>query len=67
MISIKNRLILFWNRLWIRKDEFHSSLDFNAELTSKMSNRERAEYDADLFKRRKIAHERDLVRKKNDL
>jgi len=60
MISIKNRLILFWKRLWIRKDEFHSSLDFDAKIASKMSRKERTNYAQDLTQRRREAHEKDL-------
>jgi len=56
-----NKLILFWDRLWIRKNEFHKSLDFNADLYLKLSPKEREKYDRDLTKRRYIAHERDLL------
>jgi hypothetical protein len=54
------RLKLWWDRLWVRKDEFHSSLDFNITAMLGMTISEREEYIKDLIRRRSIAHERDL-------
>ncbi|MFA7193600.1 MAG: hypothetical protein WC087_01640 [Candidatus Paceibacterota bacterium] len=56
------RILLWWYRLWIRKDEFHKSLssDFSAKLV--MTEEERDEYDKDLCRRRRIAHDRDNQR-----
>ncbi len=51
---------LQWNRLWIRKDEFHSSLDLKSEVMLGMSQKRRDKYIKDLCRRRHIAHERDL-------
>ena len=31
-MNIINKFKLKWNKLWIRKDEFHSSLDMDIEL-----------------------------------
>jgi len=62
MISLKNRLVLFWNRLWIRKGEFHKSLNFNGDMYFKMIEEEQEKYEEDLIKRRHIAHEKDLER-----
>jgi len=35
------RLKLWWYRLWIRKDEFHSSLSMDALAMSAMNEKER--------------------------
>jgi hypothetical protein len=53
------RILLFWNRLWIRKDEFHSSLDFDIEAVSVMNEEERKDYFLDLNRRRTKAHKAD--------
>ena len=58
---LKHRPRLFWHRLWIRKDEFHSSLSYDADAWLDMNEKERDFYSKDLIKRRIIAHERDLV------
>jgi hypothetical protein len=51
---------LWWNRLWIRVDEFHTSLSLDAELASTLTESERKEYYMDLIKRREKAHEKTL-------
>lgn len=51
---------LQWDRLWIRQDEFHSSLDMDIFAMIDMSSKERDAYWEDLIKRRQIAHERDF-------
>jgi len=56
LVGIKNR----WNKLWIRKDEFHSSLDLDGEAMGYMNEKEREKYIMDLVRRRNIAHERGL-------
>jgi hypothetical protein len=53
------RILLFWNRLWIRKDEFHSSLDLDIEAVSVMNEEERKDYFLDLNRRRAKAHRAD--------
>jgi hypothetical protein len=50
------RILLFWNRLWIRKDEFHSSLNFDIEAFSVMDAEEKSDYLFDLNRRRTKAH-----------
>ncbi|HRY27547.1 MAG TPA: hypothetical protein P5323_00210 [Candidatus Moranbacteria bacterium] len=61
---IWNRSIkLQWNRLWIRKDEFHKSLNWDSEAVLGISQEQRKIYVDDLVKRRHIAHERDLMKK----
>ena len=52
---------LQWNRLWVRKDEFHDSLNTDVNAMFEMSRKERIAYIEDLYKRRQIAHERDLI------
>jgi|GEM_PF-3084737 hypothetical protein len=56
------RIKLAWYRLWVRRNEFHPSLntDFNAMFV--MDKKEQEEYRADLMRRRDIAHRRDLAR-----
>jgi|GEM_PF-3095624 len=55
-------LLLWWHRLWIRKDEFHNSLNIDSDAMMEMDEREKEEYLANLIKRRKAAHQRDLIR-----
>ncbi|HVT75161.1 MAG TPA: hypothetical protein VHD69_01935 [Candidatus Paceibacterota bacterium] len=55
--SIRNA----WHRLWVRKDEFHPSLDFDADYYFSLPPIKRRAYDIDLARRRRIAHERDLA------
>lgn len=50
-----------WNRLWISKNEFHSSLIIDINAMPDMSPKQRDAYIADLYKRRQIAHDRDLI------
>lgn len=54
---------LQWNRLWVRKDEFHSSLDMDVDAILGISQKQRDMYIEDLCKRRQIAHEKDLMEK----
>ena len=53
-------LRLWWCRLWVRKNEFHASLDTDIKiLTSfKGDNKKKEDYIKDLVRRRNIAHER---------
>lgn len=60
LVMLKHRPRLFWDRLWIRKDEFHASLDMNVRACFDMNEKDRNEYIIDLIRRRNIAHERDL-------
>jgi len=55
-------IILWWYRLYIRKDEFHHSLDLDHKVMLNMNDKERKKYLDDLVKRREIAHKRDLRR-----
>ena len=58
--------LLWWHRLWIRKDEFHKSLDLDPETMIGMDEQEKRKYFSDLMRRRKIAHRKDLARLKKD-
>ena len=51
---------IWWDTLWIRKDEFHRSLNMNISAMQRMNNADQKKYVADLARRREIAHERDL-------
>lgn len=54
------RILLWWSRLWIRKDEFHSSLSLDTSAMQEMTKDELAAYLRDIVRRRNIAHDRDL-------
>ncbi len=61
--KIKRRIwnkhvLLWWNRLWIRKDEFHRSLDLDVEAMFEMNKKEQTRYLADITRRREIAHKK---------
>ena len=58
--------LLWWYRLWIRKDEFHNSLSRDPDAMMEMNEQEMKEYFADLARRRKKSHQRDLARFKGD-
>lgn len=51
-------ILLFWYRLWIRKNEFHSSLRLDEEAISEMNNEEKEKYFKELMHRRWIPHHR---------
>ena len=53
---------LQFDRLWVRKDEFHSSLNMDVNAMLGMSKKQRDAYIKDLYRRRQIAHKRDLAR-----
>lgn len=59
-LSIFKRVKLFWDRLWIRKDEFDKSLDMDIEAMWQMTEKQKSDYLKDLVRRRQIAHERDM-------
>lgn len=49
-----------WNTLWIRKNEFHKSLDMDVRLLSVLNRIGRDRYIIDLERRRAIAHYNSL-------
>jgi len=54
------RVRVWWHGLWIRKDEFHHSLDTDFVAMCNMTKLQQERYQRDLVNRRNIAHERDL-------
>lgn len=60
MKMLKHRPKLWWDRLYIREDEFHHSLDMDANIMMDMNERDREKYIADLVRRRQIAHDREM-------
>lgn len=52
---------LIWRQLWLRQDEFHSSLDMDVDAMLRMNESDRALYLRELVRRRNAAHERDLA------
>jgi hypothetical protein len=57
---LKSRTRLFWYRLWIRKDEFHRSLDMDFNFLITANEKQRVEYLNDLTIRREIAHRKGI-------
>lgn len=57
---LRCRLKVWWQRLWIRQDECHHTLNPNHDVLLHMCECERRRYWADISRRRGIAHERDL-------
>lgn len=60
-MKLRYRARLFWNRLWIRKDEFHSTLSFDAVMYADLTPAEQTLYMKDLCRRRTIAHDREMA------
>lgn len=54
------RLLLWWYRAWIRKNEFHRSLNIDQIAMSVMDTEERKKYLKDLSDRREKAHQNSL-------
>lgn len=65
--KLRHRLKLWWHRLWVRADEFHSTLDRDHDLMSGMCECEKHRYINDLIRRREIAHRRDDTPRVNKL
>lgn len=55
----KNILLRFY-KLWIRDDESHISLSMDLKLMCVLNKKERNKYLKDLYRRRDIAHKRDM-------
>lgn len=53
---------VWWNELWIRRDEFHESLSLDAEAQMYMEKDSRTQYVERLICRRQVAHNRDCLR-----
>lgn len=52
---------LFWHRFFIRKDEFHPSLNTDIEAMIVMDKKRLEKYRNDIAERRWIAHNRELA------
>jgi hypothetical protein len=50
-----------WAKLWVRKDEFHPSLNSDAEYAYSLTNEKREAYWKNLLYRRNSAHGRDVA------
>jgi hypothetical protein len=59
--KLPDHLSVRWARLWVRRDEFHPSLNPHINYVVKLPARERELYWRDLLARREIAHKRDLA------
>lgn len=57
----------WWYELWIRKDEFHQSLDMDFMVLAHMNEGERNKYAEAIVRRRNIAHEKSLGEVKCEL
>ena len=57
---LRCRLKVWWQRLWIRRDEFHRTLNADHDALLHMCDCERRRYWADIARRRGISHERAL-------
>jgi hypothetical protein len=56
------RLKLWWYQLYVRRDEFHPSLETDDQAIMVMDHRERRKYHQNLGQRRSIAHNRSLAK-----
>ena len=61
-MKLQTKIKLWWARLWVRKNEMHSSLDMDLSIMCDLNKEELQEYITDITHRRSIAHERDLER-----
>jgi hypothetical protein len=61
------RILLWWNRLYLRKDEFHSSLNLDPCAWIVMNGKQRVAYANDLAKKRHRAHLLDMEREDKKL
>jgi len=50
-VTLRTHLRLWWHRLWIRKDEFHRSLDMDCGAMLQMNPKQRQNYMSDLDNR----------------
>ena len=53
------RLLLWWYRLWLRRNELDKSLSNDRLAMQVMTKEEQAQYRNDLMRRRHLAHLRD--------
>lgn len=55
-MSILPRISLWWNRLYLRKDEFHKSLEHNYYVYKHLNKEGQEWYNKDLVIRRNKKH-----------
>ncbi len=53
---LPHRPRLFWHQLWIRRDEFHPSLNMDGRAMRVMNAADRDRYLTKLGRRRRLAH-----------
>jgi len=61
-MDITTRVRLAWNSAWVRKGEFHRSLNIDERAVSKMTPEQQTTYREGLLRRRSIAHTRGIER-----
>ena len=54
------KILLWWYRLWIRKDEFHLSTHYDQDAINEMGEREFEVYRQNLLKRKIIADKKEF-------
>lgn len=64
--KFRQGLTLWWYRLWVRREEFHPSLDMDVGAMESMTPGERVAYREDLLRRRHIAHMRYIAREDSE-
>ena len=64
-LFLRSRSRLLWNKLYIRKDEFHTFLDIDLEALLTMNSKQQERYQLDLIRRRNIAHKKDIEGKED--
>ncbi len=57
---LKHRPRIVWHKLWVRRDEFHPSLDMDVAAMLNMNHTDKRNYLDNLTLRRRMAHDRDL-------
>jgi len=50
------KIRIWWQELWVRKDEFHKTLDIDTDAVSQMTYERRLQYFKRLEERRDKAH-----------
>ena len=68
LVNLRRRIwnkhiLLWWYKLYIRRNEFHKSLNTDIDAMLVMDEDELVAYFNDLYRRRKIAHQREFHRK----
>lgn len=56
------KILIWWYKLWIRKDVFHPSLNIDPEAMMEMNKEELIKYKQNLIKRIRLAHKKSLFK-----